>query len=780
MRVRSLDTGEAGDSFPSEVATRAVLLIAAMSAIAAGIRPCRPIGSNIADRSYTAGFAALVAYCGTTASLPALACAALVLAVFGGSITLHALGLLMLACLAVLARRRKLDAVAGAVIAAVTVQGLLRLPISSPTYGSAAAAAAGTMPILASAALGSDGAGRRIVVRALLAALGVVFVCSAIAGIVALRTHSLLDEAERNARAGVDAAKAADRQGAATDFARAEQNFRTAAHVAGAWWTWPARQVPVFAPQVRTIDQVVAIGAHTLPLAEAGVQDVDPNRLRLRNGRVDLAALQAYLPVFQRLATGTARASTELGRVRSTWLVSPLADAVARLARTVSKADDSAQTARQAVALAPQILGRGATRRYLVLFVTPAELRGSGGLIANYGVLVARDGALHLDALGRGPQLNDTGSPNKHLDGPAEYLARYGRFDPASTWENITMSPDFPSVGQVASQLYPQSGGTRVDGVLSLDPVALSDLLALTGPVVIPGLPHRLDAGNVVQFLYHDEYALNLSHDERINLLGAVARATFDQLTHGSSASPSEFANEMSPALGAKDLTMWFANAAEQQFAVRIGGDGSVAPATGDSFGLIAQNAGGNKLDAYLHRQVVYSATVDANSGRESASATITLRNDAPSSGLPIDIIGNQVGLPTGTTRLIIAAYSRLTLGTATLDGHPLRLVAEREFGRNVYWAYVDVPPGGSRHLVLHLDGAVDLSRGSYTFDWFSQVLPNPDRVDWSLHVEGGGRATGATSSPTVTIGRIRGDVHALWDRAPVAWHLMVALNRKA
>ena len=80
-----------------------------------------------------------------------------------------------------------------------------------------------------------------------------------------------------------------------------------------------------------------------------------------------------------------------------------------------------------------------------------------------------------------------------------------------------------------------------------------------------------------MQFLYHDEYALNISHDERVNLLGLLAGATFDRLTQGTSASPSQFANEMSPALGDKDLTMWFATAAEQHFAVRIGGDGSVA-----------------------------------------------------------------------------------------------------------------------------------------------------------------------------------------------------------
>jgi hypothetical protein len=700
-----------------------------------------------------------------------------VLAAFGGNTGLHALGLVLLAGVVVLSRRSGPQPVAGALVAAATVQGLLRLPLASPTYASAGVAALGTAPILVSAAIRSQGAGRRIALRCGLAAAAFVVVAVAIAGFIAIRAHSLLDDAERNARAGIDAAKAGDRAQASNDFARAEKAFRDASDVAGGWWTWPARQVPVLAPQVRTIDQVVAIGTRTMTLASAGVKEVDPERLRLKNGRVDLVALKAYAPVFARLSAGTQRARSELQRIPNTWLAGPLADALAKFDRTVVKADDSAQTADEAVALAPRILGGGGTRRYLVLFVTPAELRGSGGLIANYGVLVARNGALRLETLGRGPDLDHVGAPVKHLDGPKEYLARYGKFDPANTWENITMSPDFPTVARVAAALFPQSAGIHVDGVISLDPVALGDLLALTGPIEVGG--HRLDADNVVNFLYHDEYVLGVSQDERANLLGEIAHATFDRLTHGRSASPSKFANEMSPALGDKDLTMWFANAAEQKFAVRIGGDGSVPAPSGDSFGLIVQNAGANKLDAFLKRRVTYSATVDADSGRERARATITLHNTAPSSGLPDYVIGNEVGLPTGTTRLIVAAYSRLALQTATIDGRPLPLIGEQEFSRNVYSAFVDIPAGASRTITIDLRGAVDLSRGSYTFDWFSQVVPNPDQLSWSLQVDGGANVAAATTTPTVTISRQGDETHAMWQHAPATWSLKVALDRR-
>jgi Protein of unknown function (DUF4012) len=656
------------------------------------------------------------------------------------------------------------------------VQGLLRLPLSSPTYASAAVAALGTTPILVSAALRSRGAGRRIVVRCGLAAAGFLLVAAGIAGFIAVRAHSLLDDAERTARTGVDAAKAGDRASAANDFAQAEKAFRSASDITGGWWTWPARQVPLLAPQVRTIDQLVAIGKRTMTLATAGVKEVDPDRLRIENGRIDIATLDSYAPVFARLTAGTQRARAELQQIRSTWLAGPLADALAKFDRTVVKGSDGAQTANEAVTLASRILGGNGTRRYLVLFVTPAELRGSGGLIANYGVLVARNGTLKLETLGRGPDLDNVGPPEKHLDGPQEYLARYGKFDPAGTWENITMSPDFPSVARVAAQLFPQSGGGEVDGVISLDPVALQDLLDLTGPVVVGN--RQLDSGNVVQFLYHDQYVLGVSQDERANLLGEIAHATFDKLTHGRGASPSEFANEMSPALRDKDLTMWFANAAEQKFTVRIGGDGSVPAPSGDSFGVIVQNAGANKLDAFLERSVVYSATVDADSGRERARAAITLHNTAPSSGLPDYVIGNEVGLPTGTTRLIVAAYSRLELQTATIDGRALTLAREREFDRNVYSAYVDIPAGASRTLTIDLRGAMDLSRGSYTFDWFSQVLPIPDQLTWSLRLEGGAKISRVDTHPGVNIAHQADESHVQWQPAPVKWSLKVALER--
>ena len=70
----------------------------------------------------------------------------------------------------------------------------------------------------------------------------------------------------------------------------------------------------------------------------------------------------------------------------------------------------------------------------------------------------------------------------RRLDAPQDYLSRYGRFTPAQIWQNLNMTPDFPTVGKLIANLYPQSGGEPIDGVIAVDPLGLRTLLEFTGP----------------------------------------------------------------------------------------------------------------------------------------------------------------------------------------------------------------------------------------------------------------------------------------------------------
>lgn len=714
-------------------ASSGVLTVVVLSGLAGALTACAPTGSPVVDHVLTGLLAAATAWAASAASPVALSIAALTVLVAGGSLPFRLLGVGLVGALAVLFDRDRLTPLASAIVGAVAVQALLRLPWTSPVRGSAVAAAVGIVPVLWSGAWqatkGRWDLRRRVLIGVVIAG-GVVGIGGAY---IALHTDEILDQAQRFARAGVAAARVGDRKTAAADFEAAGVQFRRAHNFAGSWWARPGRAIPVVAPQLRALDQVSAIGAEAVDTAHDAVALVDPNRLRFVDGRIDLAEVARDQKVFENARQKTDDIHARLVSQSQVWLAPPIQHAIARFTTVVESAGDSAHTAADALALAPSFLGADGPKTYFIAFVTPVEARGSGGLIANYGILRARNGRIHLDTVGAAPDLNHVGKPVKRLTGLAAYQARYNRFDVANTWQNVSMSPDLPTVAQAIAQLYPQSGGEKIDGVIEVGPAAMVGLLELTGPINVPGLDTQLDQDNAMQFLLHDQYKGITNDQDRYDRLSSIARATFDKLTAGTSATPTAISQVMSPIVRRQQLAFWLRDPAGQRFIEHIGGDASVPPVAGsDSFGVIQQNGNGNKIDYYLHRTIHYDARIDGHTGRVDARVTITLRNDSPSkqeAGMPWWYIGSPFDEPDGTNRTIASFYSPLALQRATLDGKPLALPAEREFDRNVWTRFVDIGPNRSRTIVLDLSGTVDLSAGHYRFDYLPQQLTNLDSV---------------------------------------------------
>ena len=183
-----------------------------------------------------------------------------------------------------------------------------------------------------------------------------------------------------------------------------------------------------------------------------------------------------------------------------------------------------------------------------------------------------------------------------------------------------------------------------------MDPAALAGLLELTGPVTLPGRDVVLDAANVEQFLYVDQYVLiGGANPERSELLGDVARATFDALTSQSLPGISDLTETLGPLVSAGHLRLSVTQPDAEVFLDRVGLSGrwTVAPG-GDYLSVRSDDLLANKIDSFLHRDIDVSSRVDPGSGEVRSVVTVTLRNDAPAEGLPDYVIGNTLGVPTG------------------------------------------------------------------------------------------------------------------------------------
>jgi hypothetical protein len=740
--------------------------VAAVAAAMAAFAPVAPTGVEPVDRLLAAALAAVVTLASARASRSAwlwLAGIATALAIGSGWAAAAAVALAI--ALLVVVTDRGGDAPqpwAGAAIGALSVQSLLRAPAIGVFGLPSLVTAVAVAPVLWSAWRSARTLTRRRVGWAVAAAGALALV--AVAGLAAatLLARNQVAAATDHARDGLDALRAGDQDTAAALFDSAAREFEEAHDHVAAPWTLPARVVPVVAQQGEALREVTASGRELADAASVAATTAPYRQLRAQSGQIDLDTMRAMQAPVAASADALEQAQLTVEAVRSPWLLAPLTTNLDRFAAEIDRARPEAELADEALQVAPDLLGADQVRHYYIAFATPAEMRFQGGFVGAYGILTAEDGRVTLERSGPIEDLSDApGAAERTLSGPAVYLERYGRLNPARFPQNLTASPDLPDNAAATAQVVPQAGGPDLDGVIYVDPIGLAALLELTGPITVPGLDQPLTADSAASYLLRDQYLDGRTDDARHDALTEASKATFDALVDRELPSPAEIGQHLAPAVRGGHLLFNPFDAAEQAFFARLGTTGAFLGGAVDAgptndpdhrsdwFSVRTSNAGGNKIDSFLRRDVDYAVTVDPATGSVDATATITLHNAAPAGGLPDYVIGNIYGLPRGTNQLYLAFFTPDELRSATLDGQPLGIESQREFAGHVYSALLDLGPGTSATVVLHLTGSVPAAGGDvdYRLAVGHQPLVADDHL--TVRVDVAGSTDGSTWAVT-------------------------------
>lgn len=428
----------------------------------------------------------------------------------------------------------------------------------------------------------------------------------------------------------------------------------------------------------RSADDVATLGV--APLADA-VQSLQWENLLPTKEGTDLAAIRSAMPRIKAAAHAVRTSASRLASIDESALLPEVAAPLAQARSELQAITGVLDAAADAAEVAPAMLGADQPRKFLLMVQNNAESRASGGIPGALAVLNVDKGKLTLEAH---RSASDVSLRTSSLSLPSEqqdiYTRRLGRY-----MQDVNLTPDFPTAASSARAMWERATGQSVDGVLSLDPVALAYVLKATGPVELndpallalstAGLPIRLDGENVVRTLLSDVYAKIADPRLQDAYFAGVAQETFAALSNGSG-NPKGLIDGLSRGTTEGRILAWSANRDEQSILQKYAISGSVsgpsvAPA---QFGVYFNDGTGAKMDYYVRRtvQLMKMCPVD---GYERVTVRITSTNNAPldaATSLPSYVTGGGMfGVAPGSVQTNIVAYGPVQahIETAELDG---------------------------------------------------------------------------------------------------------------
>ncbi len=251
---------------------------------------------------------------------------------------------------------------------------------------------------------------------------------------------------------------------------------------------------------------------------------------------------------------------------------------------------------------APRVMGEvigidGRKRRYLVLGQTSDELRAAGGFSSSAWLLTFKSGELidtdyidiatleDLDSLDEYPVAFE--ALQLHMDANRMYMRDIG-------WD-----PNFPTVGQLAIELFEIGRDVEVDGVIAVTQWSFVDLVTALGGIEIDsgtvGGPEVLsmivagtdDEGTVFLSSLFDSLIASLTGESiKSNSVGLLT--TVDSLFAG------------------KNLMIYSEDAETQSFIEEINWGGVLSNSRGDRLAIVDSNVGWNKVDRNIDRSFTY------------------------------------------------------------------------------------------------------------------------------------------------------------------------------
>ena len=414
------------------------------------------------------------------------------------------------------------------------------------------------------------------------------------------------------------AAKTAEKMANHTEVARNNTNDPV----------WVAMEaVPVLGPNLAAVRQLADITDDLADEAIVPLAKLAPllqgSSFKPVDGAINLAPLIEAKTAVADASASVTSSLQKIEAIDTKPLLDQVSGASTQLETMLAKYEPTLQTASSIIAVVPDALGASGPRNYLLAFQNPTEVMPRGGTVGSLAVIHVENGKV---------ELTQQASP---LDFPLRKSTIIPVPDDAQAlWvglgknmQNLTETPRFSLSFEVAHEMWLQKFGVSIDGLIALDPIALSYIVGATGPITLDD-GSVLTGDNLVQSLLSDVYVKYPNPLDQDAYYQKISSTTFGAIT-GGNFDPMTLFTAVMTAAEQKRVLMWTSNTAEQALLAGSPFQGEPIPTTDVSEGVGAyfRDYTPSKMSYYLNQTVDIAQASCPDTDTRKTRVTVTLAN---------------------------------------------------------------------------------------------------------------------------------------------------------
>lgn len=507
------------------------------------------------------------------------------------------------------------------------------------------------------------------------------------------------------------------------------------------WWLFSL--IPVVGQNFSAVHDLAAAAQSTItdvavPLVGV-LAVVDPASLAPKDGAIDLQPFVDAIPAVADANEGAQAAIATVARIDVSTSLGPVVAAKEKVSKLLDEIAPLLETANRVLPMLPPALGSEGPRTYVIMFENNAEARALGGTALSFALMDVDQGKISLrQTIAAGLQ-NFTDHAESVVpvpDGAIEVYPgnAYGKFI-----ANVTLRPDFQTAAEMTQEMWRLQFGYTVDGIISIDPVALSYILKATDPIALSS-GDTLTSESLVPLLLNGIYQrynsgdVNADNLQQDAIYGEAVGATFARLTSGA-LNPTIMFAAITQSVNERRIMLWSSHEEEQAEIVELGVQGALPKSDDkvDRVGVYFQDNVGSKMNYYLQQTVHLAEGACRADGRANYRVIVELGNGIQPADVPTlspSVLGayKAESLEPGVQRMIVMLYAPpgSQIVAASVDGQPIDVGALHDTDYPVGKATVVIQPGAVGHVSFDVVAA---TAGDRTLDALITPLVNRTTV---------------------------------------------------